>query len=289
MATKMTMFWNQSSAGFSETWYHPSVTPKVLADTLPNSFWTKAAALHDETTVLRGVRFSSTVPPKQSYLMIPYPPRRGARTGSTADPGPDVVSTTIVYRILSATGQSRRVWFRGLADSDTFRTTILGTDLLNPQIENAIEGWMKALRSEGFAIRFAVLPPNGGLLWLKVAEVHHLTGQSANRASLRMGAGVLDPTVGIPYYFNGSQSDLPRFPRKAEILAQQVLGGVTYSEIAYQLPGGETVSPKNLRMAPTVNATSVIDSWDFERYGEHKTGRPFGMLRGRARGVAVLR
>ena len=288
MATKMTMFFNQANAGFSETWYNAAVNPKALYDSLAKTFYDKSIAFRDYLTTLKAVRFSNTQLPRQSYLFIPQVAVQGKRGSAFSQKNADVISTTAVYSITSANLKLRRVWFRGLNDEDVLRDST-GTDFLTPQVSKLVDSWMNALKNEGFAIRYTVLPPDALLTWRKLQIVNHVAGQSADRANLI--PAVADPplTVGGIYSVGGIPSSLPRFPRKVEILSLTTIAGLPHYEIAYQLPGGVGVAPKNLRVTLHVPATVPLDIWQFERFSEHKTGRPFGSLRGRARAVAVLR
>jgi len=110
-----------------------------------------------------------------------------------------------------------------------------------------------------------------------------------NRAFMVPVVAVSARKVGDELCFTDGTAELARFPRSAEVLSITSPAGVNNYEIAYQLPGGVTVAPKNLRFTTLTYSYEALTDWAFERLGEHKTGRPFGSLRGRSKGVSLSR
>lgn len=287
MPTKMTIFFNQYNAGFSETFYHLEEDPNALMALVPNSLYQAAAKFRHTSVILKAVRFSKIGGARQSVLHRPYPKAQGTRY-TVAEPGPDPVSTTAVYMLASTTGAKRRIWCRGLADIDVGRDAF-GNDIESTTLFGLRNLYFQELFDKLFQIQYLKRPPTDGLIWEKIQSVGENVTSNPNRAYIRRAAPLPAWNRGDIISFNGISSDLPRFPRQTEIISRITVGAIDYYEIAYQLPGGIAVFPRNLRGTAKTTGFSRISLWNFERFGEHKTGRPFGSLRGRSRGVSLTR
>lgn len=283
MPCKLVLYFNQFASGFSETYYHPSTNPITLADSLSNAFYQAAAAPRSVDTILVAARFSDTLPPRASTLVRPYPVAQGTRSG-TLDVGPDVVSTDAVWLLTSSLGATRRLFMRGLADQDV-RRDIFGNDLPSATLRTLTYAWLQALFAAGFSIRTSQRPPNAGLVWSPVIRVARDPESSARSSYFISTSATQLFTRGQSVQFNGVPKSLPRFPRKAVITNAVRVDDVWWYFLQYGLPGGVFVDPPTMRVTPSSYAYSVISRWAFERFSEHKTGRPFGSLRGRARGA----
>jgi len=293
MPTKMTLFFNQFASGFSETYYHPTDDAGQLAQDIPNSLYQKACSFRSISVILKAARFSrvsndpNTLPTKQSFLIRPYPTAQGTR-GTEEEPGADVVSTTAVYALHASNAAKRRVWVRGLWDGDVKRD-IFGNDIQTAGLDSDTDKYFSALKGFGFTIRWLVRPPTDGLVWLQVAQVNHLLTTQADRCHFVNSNAAPQYEAGDWLSFNGIPASLPGFPRSTQIISVTTVDGVRNYAIAYRLPGGVTVIPKSLKSTMLKYTASTIFTKIFERFGEHKTGRPFGSLRGRSRAVAVSR
>jgi len=286
VATKMTMFFNLFEAGFSETFYHTNNDPVALKNLIPNSFYQAAAAVRDRACRLKAVRFSQIGGNRLSILHRPYPPASGTRGFGGLTTQADVVSTTAVFQLSGFAAKTRRVWCRGLADGDVLRNPD-GSDDLNAAVSKLFDAYFGKVASLQFQIRYILRPPDIGLTWRKVVAVQHLFDVSPNRASFFLSEQVPALLIGSRVSFDNIPSTLPHFPRSAEIINGIAQDGINNYIIAYSLPGGVTVGPPNLRLTAEQYGLSTITDWSFERFGEHKTGRPFGSLRGRSRAVRL--
>lgn len=285
----MTLFFNQYAAGFSETFYHPSMDPTTLQVTIPNSLYKAAAAFRHVSVILKAVRFSRVEAPKASVLWLPSPRAQGTRY-SDEEPGPDAVSTTAVYVLSTQTNQRRRIWCRGLADVDVTRDAF-GNDIESASLIKMRNNYFLALNEAGFCIRYGDRPPAGGLTWKNVTKVYLKANpvSPSTRCTIQVVEAAAGFAVGDIVQFDGVPGTLPRFPRTNRIEAVNAGAGVTDYQIAYSLPGGVTVDTGKLRVTRAQSSNALITRWSFERFGEHKTGRPFGSLRGRSRGVSLSR
>lgn len=287
MPCKMTIYYNLFNAGFSETYFHNSDDPQALSNAIPNSFYQKAARFRHSACSVKAARFSRVGGVRQSILKRPYPVAQGASSG-LAQQTADVVSTTCVYALQSATGKIRRVWFRGLNDGDVTRDAA-GNDVMFGILSGYVDAWISALITAGFCIQVVQRPPAGALTYKKVLAVQPLNPDNATRSMFFTDPNVPPYIVGQKLSFVGIPGTLPRFPRSAEVLFVTVIDGINNYQIAYSLPGGVGINPASMKVTPLLFAYEAIFDWAFERYGEHKTGRPFGSLRGRSRAVSLAR
>lgn len=287
MPLKVSFFYNQYNSGWSETYYVPgSDAPKTFADTLTNVFQKNSCSFRSVATFLKAIRVTRIGGTRFSVLVRPYPAVQGTR-GSTSS-GPDVASTDAVIALTGTGGAVRRLFLRGFADEDVFRDAY-GNDTISETISKGVELFVKGMKSYGFAIRFQQRPDNAGLVWQKVSKVLPWAGEPTY-AEIQTHPNLPLHAVGEDLTFGGIPTDkLPRFPRTAEVLGTLLVDGETSYKVAYAIPGGVSVTPKNMRLTKLLYAYDNINDWDFERYSEHKTGRPFGSLRGRARATGVRR
>lgn len=285
MPTKVVLFYNLASGGFSETFYNNSDFPQTLATNIPNSFYQKAAALRSTSCILRAARFSRIGGIKQSILIRPSPIAQGKR-GTSAMPGPDPISTTAVYSLQSVDGLVRRIFLRGLGDIDVTRD-IFGNDVPSPDLVNLTNIYFGALFEQGMSIQLTNKPPALGLTWKRVIRVYHELADSGNRSWFFNIPNLPEFNVNDIIDFAGMGPGLPKFPRRARILQKKTVDGNANYQIAYGLPGGVSVEPQNGRCQILPKQYSPISLWYFERFSEHKTGRPFGSLRGRSRATAL--
>jgi len=284
MPSKMTLFFNQYQSGWSETYYHSQDDPAALAQTINNPFYQAASQFRHNSVILRAARFSRVGGVRASFLIRPSPTAQGARI-YPLDPGPDVVSTTAVFLLSAANGIRRRVWIRGLADNDVHRDDF-GNDILSPIMRQQTESYFALLKTLGFQIRNVNRPPTGGMVWRQVSTVNHLFQTQPDRCDFVLKQELPALVSGDLISFTGIPTNLPRFPRSSMIIAATTRDGVNNYTINYSLPGGVSVAPKNLKVTSLSYSQANIYTSVFERFGEHKTGRPFGSLRGRSRAVS---
>lgn len=281
MPCKVSFFYNQYNSGWSETYYTLIDDPTAVVDSLTNTFLKNSCSFRSAATFLKAVRVTRIGGARYSVLHRPYPAVQGQRGGT--DDGPDVASTDAVFMLRGPAGATRRVFFRGFADNDVIRDGY-GNDLLSTAIKKGVDLFCAGMISYGFQIRYQQRPAAGGLVWQAVKSVYK---DPANNFLTRFYTTprLPDHAVGDVLAFSGINSRiLPGFPRKVQIYDVHALaGGAPEYTIAYALPGGEGLLTKTLKCTKYQTAYDPISAWTFERYSEHKTGRPFGSLRGRAR------
>jgi len=283
----VTFFYNQSQSGWSETYYAPANDPRLFAQSLTPRFLANSVTWRNALTVLKGVRVSRIEPPRFSYLVRPYPSPQGLVPNSDST-RPDVVSTDAVCQLVGNIGATRRVFFRGISDFDTQRDEF-GNDLLGTNLSKGIELFVKGMISYQFAIRYVSRPPNLGLVWQQIPSLEVALNDILS-SEFRLDPALPEPSVGDYLSVVGaSASQIPGFPRKIQVTGKRVEGGITRYKVPYALPGGKTLTLKNMRVTKWTPDYDFIRDWQFERFSERKTGRPFGQLRGRSKAKTVAR
>jgi hypothetical protein len=285
VAIKLVFFYNQGASGFSETYYVPGSDPKAAVQTIDYATAVNLSFWRHPNCYLWAVRGSTVVPPKSSYLQIWSTYFKGTGSTTAFDTWPDVQSTDCVVRLSSTNNHSRRVYFRGLRDMDVM-TSPIGVAQPSAWLANGISNAAASMQAKSFQIRFTQLPPDAGLLWHGVVSVQPslLTNYMA---SATVGAGEIGAfNKGDLVIFQGADHRvLMRFPRVARIVQIDTVGGKF--DFAYAIPGGQmTITPK-LRVTKLVYAYDNISGHVIERFSEHKTGRFFGQLRGKSKGVKL--
>jgi len=281
---KLTIFYNAQNAGFSETFYNDGTDPQQLRTALNNAFFQAAVKFRHVSVMIKGVRISRIDAAGKSLLFQPYPLAQGTRF-TASEEGADVVSTTAVYRLTAANGQSRRLWCRGLADSDIVRDAF-GNDLESAALRAMRTDYFAKLLSNNMQIRYQAKPPEATLVYRKVANVNFAGLTNPNRSNVILFPQAPELVAGQKVVFIGIPAELPNFPRTATVLEVKTLLGLVNYEISYRLPGGIIIIPRKMQLYNSVFLTTAIQLAAFERFGSHRTGRPFGSLRGRSRAAA---
>jgi len=286
MTLKLTFYYNQGKQGFTETFYASGADPQAYVfNTLSTSLLRKLAAIRSMTTSMYAVRASVVDNPRNSYLRL----INGEFSGSGGFGGlldvPDVVSTDAVIQLTGSGAIKRRLFLRGLRDDWVVRDA-LGNDKPPAGFTTQLNNYFNAIQAAGFQIRVTVLPPAGGLVWQNVFQVIEAVPGSGS-VQLQTAGVVAAPFVkGAYVVIQGAPAQtLPRFPRIAQITAVGDAGtpGIF---IAYHKLSGGNVTVRKMRFAALTYSYEPITSYQFERFSEHRTGKPFGLLRGRSRGLA---
>lgn len=294
MPLKVTLFYQQASQGWTETWYYGDADPKVFINTLLTSDMLNAAVnFRSSLTYLTAGRATGIGGSKISYTRAYGASYRG-KSIVGVDINPDVVQSDAVVAVDALQVGRKRMFIRGLNDADIKRQGD-GTDVPAGNLVAGMTNYLNAFANASMKIRILQQPPDGGLAWLPVISVNPVAGVPTQTDIRTTGAAVAPLAAGGYVRISRVPTDtLPGFPTKAQII-QLNPGAVDGVRISYTLRGGAAVFP------PTMQITAIAYSYQtisrvatgllslggtpliIERFSAHKTGRPFGLLRGRAR------
>lgn len=289
MALKVNLIYNQFSQGFTETFYLPGPTdPRSFCLSLSATFTARAMAFRASGTQLYAVRASVVGGTRQSYTRLIQRYAPGADIDDPPDyTNPDVVSTDAVYQLLGSAGHKRNISFRGLRDADVIRLSS-GAFAPSAALTSQIQSYVNILSNTGLAIRFEVRPPTNPLVWYTVTSV---TTAAANSplTNLEISSVPFAFTVPVPVTIQGiPRDDLPGLPRNAVCVGTGTAPNVITIQYRYRA-SQTTTFPLKMRVTQTQYSYDTLDGTsNFVRFGERKTGRPFGGSVGRAR-VAIRR
>jgi hypothetical protein len=283
MPCKLVFFYNQGGSGFSETYYVSGSDPKAAVNALTYTTLVNMSYWRHPACSLWAVRASTTVLPRLSFTQTYAGYYRGAGIVGAFDLRPDVYSTDAVVRLSGVGSHNRRVYFRGLKDQDV-NITNLNVPQPSAFLAAGIGHAAQAMKTQGFQIRYTLLPPDGGLLWHGVSLVEP-SALSPFVTNLIVGPAVSPLfTKGQQILIRGADSRaLPRFPRTAMITGIDPIGGKL--QVNYAIPGGVNLIQPKLQLTHLTYSYDPIDNYILERFSEHKTGRFFGQLRGRSRSL----
>jgi hypothetical protein len=294
MPCKVTFFFEQVGSGWTETWYHNNSDPKLLVQTLLNAnLLSRVAVFRHSLTYLKAARATLLESQKMSYTQS-YGTDYHGSSGGLAEPGPDVVSADAVLAVDAQQFGRKRMFIRGLADED-IRRNATGKDIPSGSLVAGLTNYLNVMAANAFCIRRVTNPPTGGIIWVNVTSVAAVAGVPT-QVDVKTDQDVVAPiAVGARVRFSRVPQDtLPGFPPNAVVLEMNP-GGVSGVRISYGLRGGVAVFPPSMRLIHLAYEYQVIggvstgffslvaNKLNIERFSAHKTGRPFGLLRGRAR------
>jgi hypothetical protein len=284
MACKVVFFYNQDAQGFSETYYHNSTNPFTLANGLGDGLFASAIAMRGAGTQLLGVRCTL----QDQFVRTSFTRLLGntylVSGGPSTSTNPDVTSTAGLIKLIDNSGQSRKLYLRGLKDNDVLRDAngfIQTTARLNGQLKK----FVSYLSANGLCIRTGVRPPNGTLIWNAVKQIEPVaTGSPNTKIDLFAGSGYVAGTTVI---FQGIDRDvLPGFPRSAVVVdhVEAAPASITIP-YTYRAATDVVIPAKPVKFTAVKFNYTTIQDYELENWTEHKTGRAFGVPRGRLRSV----
>jgi hypothetical protein len=294
MACKVTFFFEQVGSGWSETWYHATNDPKSLIKTvIDQQVLKRAVDFRHPLTYLKAARATKLEGNKESFTASYGADYHGLGAG-LVEVGPDVVSADAVLKVEAQQQGAKRMFIRGLNDED-IRRNATGKDMPSGALQAGLTNYLNIMAQRAFCIQKVTNPPTGGIVWVNVTSVKAVAGVPT-QVDVKTTEDVVAPiAVGQRVRFSRVPSDtLPGFPPNAVVLAVNPLG-VPGVRISYGLRGGAEVFPPSMRVIHLAFEYQVIggvavgffsliaNKLNIERFSAHKTGRPFGLLRGRAR------
>lgn len=284
---KVVFFYNEGTLGFSETWYNEASTPIALdlskgpfATFLKASLNCRASAAY-----IYGARVSNVAPPKLSNPWF-FGAQYAQSDAYIANPAnaPDVVSTDAEYLVFDGSGNKRQFTFRAIPDSYVAYTPSFAP-IESSYLSKAVSAYFKGVIASG--LQFGVSSKAGSAGYIP-NMITSIEASPANPVWSRLTLTTAPAyTIGAGNYvlFHGiNKNKVPGFPTKAQVMAQNA--GALWIDIPYLFRGATAIyNPTKASVIPFNLTLASVSTWQFQRFSERKTGRPFGVLRGRARSV----
>lgn len=279
---KTVLFYTQYSRGWTETFYSADTDPLAFSKFLGPAFQKNMTSWRDSSTQLVGIRVSDILGLRPSVFLNLGTLIGGSPGGDNTVSAPDVVTTTAVEKITGTSGRVRRIFVRGVRDSDVIRSNT-GKDSPSGALNAGLDRYFTQLSRVGFGILLTTQPPGGGLTWVQCL--------GARVSALGVGfTDILVPAVpaflspGVFARFRGvPTNDLPGFPRRINVVATDNAAAQPFFTVPYRYREPATITTPSMRVTAYQFTIDPFNVGEFDRFSEHKTGRPTTALRGRAR------
>jgi len=281
MALKVVLFYEQAARGWTETWYTPGTTLPVSLPNACDRLAKAGIAMRAQGTTLTYVRYS-VVGTRQSFLF-----RMGSTyVAPTCSPefcSEDVVTTCLMTKFYTSDGKKRFIWLRGLRDSNVTRNGN-GDSVPAGALLAQLNSYTAAVKGGNFQIRFLEQPTEFPAIVKAPITLIGPNPLDITKTDIFIKGAL--PVTWIPNktilrIIGVSQDQCPGMPRTALIFSTAPVGGVGVT-IPYNLRNQSTVKPPNGNLFEVVYQYADVYDSEWQYFGEHKTGRPFGVPRGRA-------
>jgi len=290
MASKITLFINQGQQGFTETFYSQVSASSWAWGNAGAVAWLIArAGMLAPGGAIYGARVSQVGSPRQGYFTPFYSAYSSTiPAGAPADTNPAIVSSDVQLALSDSTLiYKRNFWLRGVPSHFVFRNAG-GFPVFDATSRMLIQTWWNATIALALQIEYQEVPPNGGTFANQVlSAAAHATNPNWTTLTL-LNVPVFTVTPATTARFTGVPKDkLPGFPRLATVRAISSVAPFSVT-VSYAYRGQNLItSPAKMIAINLVYNYATLNLYQLRRVSDHKTGRPFGTLRGRVR-AAVL-
>jgi len=262
---KVSYVFKLADQGWTETYYRQADDAGSCVNMSITSL-NKFISFRSDTTVLQAVR-AVEVGGVRRGVVRPLTFLTGGGAGN-----PDVTGVTAQMKLSSSAGHNRILSVRGLADSSVLRSAA-GASQPTAALTNALQDMMTEVIALGYRIQFFTAQTK-----YNVVSLSPQTGNE-NITVVTLPAGTPIPAVGDQVRFFGfDRCILHDFSSPFRVLYV----GTNSFMIGYKWRLKDTsVSPANLQYAQAVYGYDPINLGGFYTFTTRKTGRPFGLSRGR--------
>ncbi len=288
MASKIIIFYNQGQGGWTETYYSNYSVAQIDPYSTPwRAFLTARVSLLGGLGQIYGMRVSTLGAAREAYFWPFFNQWPNINTTNifTAQL-PEVVAVDAQVSIFDSTTKKRNLWLRGLPASLVTRDQI-GNFVYNATLNSLINRLFTAMTNSGvnFQIQWEVAPPAAGLFYMQVVSVaQSATNPNWSTLTLNIAPNFTIANQPQARFLGVPHDNLPGFPRIALVTAQTTVAPFTIS-IPYRFRGVGPVTPPKMTLTQLAYSYTAFQFQQFERFSTHKTGRPFGTLRGRTRAL----
>lgn len=275
---KIVLFYNQTNRGWTETWYANGDEPPLKLTTQLNNIFSRAIAFRHPLTTLEWARFSVVGRPQRvnSFRLS-----NKVASQADADPGPDVVQTDALWKLITANFARRTISLRGLNDASVARNPVSGAFEPTPFLLTGVNNYLTAVYNAGWQIRATKNNTNTPGYPIALVSSIEVAPGTTDRCNIFAPLGT-PPVVGqkLRFFGNIDGRKLPYFPRTPTIVARETPPSATMFQIQYPFTGN-TYFPTGMKVSALQYEYESINDWDFQALSKRDTGRPFGSSRGR--------
>lgn len=262
---KLSFIFKLIDQGWTESYYvqEPTATAAINIDPLTMG---KFIDFRAQQTVLQAVR-AVEVGGVRRGVVLPVN-RRGQSSGAT----PDITGATAQIAYSSPDGHNRKLWVRGLADADVVRAAD-GSSQPSAFLNAGLLRMIDQVTYKPFRIQFLTAQPKYSNLTLMPQ-----TGNDAI-TTVNFPPAQTTPIPGeYVRFFGYDRCILHNFSAPFRVLA--ATAGQFSIPYKWRLKDA-SYAPANLQWAKVVYGYDPIATGGFVQFTTRKTGRPFGLSRGR--------
>jgi len=293
MPSKVVLFFNQDQQGWTETYYTNAVLTYQSFNTPPwVNFFQKSMAMRGPGCYLYGARWTDEAATRVNYSQV-----FDFAYVSVASSGPEVTAVDACLKLLTVNEYSRHLFLRGLYQPWVIRSPVNGAPSPAPALLLAITNYIIAMNQLGLCVKIvenpAVFPglPNAQVLQV----VPNPANGEQSILTLSQALGIATPPAAKVHFGRIPRNDLPGFPA-ACVLANQIAGPPPTIIVPWRYRASTpTYTPQAMHVYASVfnyvqiaAPSAISPTWQLVSFQERKTGRAFGVPRGRAR-VALTR
>lgn len=274
---KLSFIFNQPNRGWTESFYREAASASaaiITPDFGGQPSLPMIMRARSPLTVLTAIK-SALVGSAFEYSVRTVNLAGSASYDGLIQGNPDVASTSAVLKLTAVGAGVRHLWMRGLQDRYV-RRTMAGADV-SSDIQFAINDYQFFMLFLG--LKMKKFPTAG----VERARVNRVRPDPVNP---NMSLVTIDPLInaGIHSVFTGIPKSLCGFPR--DVISAPRIQGTNDFRVPYRLQtlGGvdpSVIPPKMFMRTFTNYDYPNIGLAGFLRFGEHDTGRPTNLPRGR--------
>jgi hypothetical protein len=291
MPLKIVMFYNQVAEGWTETYYVNTLQdPYSYIFSITNPQLQPLVTFRHSSVYIYAIRATTIGGIRQSYTYF-YPGSAQltgqpvgiafgipAPVGQLAWAGPS--SEDLHCTLIDINNHKRPLYLRGLNQVDVIRNPN-GQSAPSPYLAGGIKAMNTALMKLGWCIQYENRPPNNGLVWNQVMTVAPTAAGSPFSQLTLANAPVGIVPGQTQIVFQGIPTDyLPGFPR---ITIPVAAGGMAITVPWLFRANSTPYQPQKMKYTVVNNGYGQIIGTIPGEFSERKTGRAFGVPRGRSR------
>jgi hypothetical protein len=286
---KLTFIYNAGLQGFSEVFYRSADTAQA-ATQITQTRINKFIQMRIGGVVLVALKATEVGGLRRSYIRTLNEVRNAGYSGSPLNPQiatPDVTAVCAQIRLGFEGGGSRIVNVRALGDVETIRNQNF---IDNPSgvLRDAINNYLSAVTPD-FLGQKLVDSSENGFPWIPVASLEaHPTNSSWTRVNVLNNAQI-NAANQLVYFSGVDRAVFPGLRGQFRVVEPPTATTFTIPYRYREAVALTTVRNMNVRRAVYTYPALVGRNFDdtFVRLTTRKTGRPFGLLRGRASGLRL--
>jgi len=293
---KITLFYNQFTQGWTETWYYTgTLSPSYFTDTPLPSLLFNSIQFRAVGTSLVAARYSIIGQPRSTFTTFfgnkyVTPPVAGGKPA-------DVSAEDLLIKLLANGGATKHMYIRGLQWQDTQRDPETGLPDISAFLLQGLQQYLTSCFINQWAIQAQQNPfANPGLFNAQVVSIAPTAGNSEQSDLVINFAPVFAGTNPSVIFHGVDKNDLPGFPRACPVVAYGNAPS-PYIRIPYRfraatnpyLPQRLTLWQQLYTYQPILQPQVSSGQLQIINLLTRKTGKAFFVPRGRTRAAITRR